>query len=129
MGGDLRMSRHRTLTAGLVATLSVATLGVVYNPAQARTSFGDNRVARAVGFADELRRFTATAQTCNLDATREAYEDLESHWNAVEIDIQFPSPERYNFFEHIYLETRVAEGTGLEGDPVEPCVTMVALAK
>src|SRR5581483_12011972 len=52
-----------------------------------------------------------------------------SVWNAVEIDVQFSSVERYNFFEHVYLEDRVARGTGLEGDPVESCENMVSFAE
>ena len=123
-----RFRRNRAVFAGLVVAVGATTLGLSYT-AQARTSFGDNRVARATGMAAELNRFIEAAKTCNLDATREAYENLESHWNAVEIDIQFPSVERYDFFEHVFLEDRVARGTGLEGDPVEPCVTMVALAE
>jgi hypothetical protein len=86
-------------------------------------------VARAERLAAELDAFTEAAKTCDLDTTREAYEALESVWNAVEIDVQFSSVERYNFFEHVYLEDRVARGTGLEGDPVESCGHMVAFAK
>jgi hypothetical protein len=86
-------------------------------------------VERAEGFLVSLNDFTEAAKTCDLDVTRQAYEDLESHWNSVEIDIQFPSVERYNFFEHVYLENRVAEGTGLEGDELESCENMVAFAE
>jgi hypothetical protein len=124
------MSRtKRTLFAGLAVALGVTGLASAYNPAAARISFGEDRVARVEAMAAELAEFTAAAQTCDLDTTREAFEDLESTWNAVEIDIQFPSPERYNFFEHVYLEDRVARGTGLEGDPVESCEKMVAFAQ
>ena len=125
----MSLRRNRTLFAGLVLSLGLGSLGLAYNPAQARTSFGENRVARAEALAAELDTFTAAAETCDLDATREAFENLESVWNTVEIDVQFNSPERYIFFEHVYLEDRVARGTGLEGDPVEPCDVMVALAK
>ena len=117
----MSFTRKRTLFAGLALTIGVSALGISYNPAQARTSLGDNRVARAEALAAELDAFTEAAKTCDLDTTREAYEALESVWNAVEIDVQFSSVERYNFFEHVYLEDRVARGTGLEGDPVEPC--------
>jgi hypothetical protein len=129
------LTRHRTFLAGLAMTLGVAALGVSFNPAQAKRggvgggSFGENRVARAERLATELAAFTQAARTCDLDTTREAFEALESVWNAVEIDIQFNSPERYMFFEHVYLEDRVARGTGLEGDAVEPCDVMVALAE
>lgn len=121
--------RRKTIYAGLAAALAAAGLGVAYNPAQAATSLGENRVARAERLAAELDAFTEAAKTCDLDTTREAYEALESVWNAVEIDVQFSSVERYNFFEHVYLEDRVARGTGLEGDPVEPCENMVAFAE
>jgi hypothetical protein len=123
------LTRNRAVFAGLVLALGATSLGLNYNPAQARTSFGDNRIARATGMGAELDRFVDAAKTCDLDTVREGYEDLESHWNSVEIDIQFPSVERYNFFEHVFLEDRVARGTGLEGEPVEPCETMVALAE
>ncbi len=121
--------RRKAIYAGLAAALAAAGLGVAYNPAQAATSLGENRVARAERMAAELDAFTDAAKTCDLDTTREAYEALESVWNAVEIDVQFSSVERYNFFEHVYLEDRVARGTGLEGDPVEPCESMVAFAE
>jgi hypothetical protein len=127
-----KLSRNRAMFAGLALTLGVSTLGVAYNPAQADPAgagFGKNRVARAKRLATELGAFTKAAKTCDLDTTREAFEDLESVWNAVEIDVQFNSPERYMFFEHVFLEDRVARGTGLEGDPVEPCDVMVALAE
>jgi hypothetical protein len=125
----LTRTRNRTLFAGVAMAVSASSLGLAYNPAQAVTSYGANRVARAERLAAELAAFTEAAKTCDLDTTREAYEKLESVWNAVEIDVQFASVERYNFFEHVYLENRVAEGTGLEGAPVESCETMVALAQ
>lgn len=125
----MSFTRKRALFAGVALTVGVSALGISYNPAQAKTSLGDNRVARAEALAAELGAFTEAAKTCDLDTTRAAYEALESVWNAVEIDIQFSSVERYNFFEHVYLEDRVARGTGLEGDPVAPCDVMVALAE
>ena len=121
--------RRKALLAGLAVTLGVTGLAVTYNPAQARISLGENRVARAEALAAQLADFTEAAASCDLDTTREAYETLESVWNSVEIDVQFSSVERYNFFEHVYLEDRVARGTGLEGDPVESCENMVAFAK
>ena len=121
--------RRKALLAGLAVALGVTGLGLSYNPAEAGVSLGPNRVARAQRMASELASFTAAAKTCRLDSIRVAYEALESIWNAVEIDIQFNSSERYNFFEHVYLEDRVARGTGLEGDPVEPCAAMVGFAK
>ena len=121
--------RRKTIYVGLAAALTAAGFGVAYNPAQAATSLGENRVARAERLAAELDAFTEAARSCDLDTTREAYEALESVWNAVEIDVQFSSVERYNFFEHVYLEDRVARGTGLEGDPVESCENMVAFAE
>ena len=125
----MSFTRKRTLFTGLALTIAVSALGISYNPAQAKTSLGDNRVARAEALAAELDAFTEAAKTCDLDTTRQAFEAMESVWNAVEIDVQFSSVERYNFFEHVYLEDRVARGTGLEGDPVEPCDVMVALAE
>jgi hypothetical protein len=122
-------TRNRFVLTGVAAALGLSALGLAYAPAQARVSLGENRVARAEALAAQLADFTAAAESCDLDTTREAYEALESVWNAVEIDVQFSSVERYNFFEHVYLEDRVARGTGLEGDPVESCENMVAFAK
>ncbi|HEV8627407.1 MAG TPA: hypothetical protein VG034_23460 [Acidimicrobiia bacterium] len=123
------MTRNRFLLAGVAAALGASALGLAYSPAQARISLGENRVARAEALAAQLADFTEAAKTCDLDTTREAYEALESVWNSVEIDVQFSSVERYNFFEHVYLEDRVARGTGLEGDPVESCENMIAFAQ
>lgn len=126
----MRMSvRTRTTVAGLAVALGASALGLASNPAEAATSFGADRVARAERLGAELAGFTEAAKTCDLDTTREAYENLESVWNAIEVDVQFSSVERYNFFEHVYLEDQVARATGLEGDPVASCETMVALAE
>ncbi|MEW6474934.1 MAG: hypothetical protein AB1679_22005 [Actinomycetota bacterium] len=131
-----KLTRNRALIAGLALSFGVASLGLAYNPAQANRGgggggrfFGENRAERAEALATALDAYTEVARGCDLDATREAYWDAEEVFNAVEIDHQFASPERYMFFEHVYIQDQVPSGLGLEGDEPYDCDTIVRLAE
>ena len=121
-----RKFRNRALVAGLAAALGASTLGGL---AQARTDgYGADPVARAQALATALDAYTAAAKTCDLDTARLAYEEAETVFNAIEIDHQFASPERYRFFENTYLQDQVSSGLGLEGDEPYDCATNSRLA-
>jgi hypothetical protein len=122
-----RFTRNRALLAGLVAAVGASTFGGF---ALARTDgYGADRLERAAALGAALDVYTEVARGCDLDATREAYWDAEEVFNAVEIDHQFASPERYMFFEHIYIQDQVPSGLGLEGDEPYDCATIVRLAE
>jgi len=123
-----RMTRKRTLFAGLALTVGVAALGSTLNLAQAHTSFGATPVERGQALAEALAAYTEAAASCDLDTMREAYQDAETVFNAVEIDHQFVSPEHYMFFEHVYIQDQVPSGLGLEGDEPYDCATNQRLA-
>jgi hypothetical protein len=122
-----RFSRNRVLLAGLAVAMGASTLGGL---ALARTDgYGADRLERAAALGAALDAYTEVARGCDLDATREAYWDAEEVFNAVEIDHQFASPERYMFFEHVYIQDQVPSGLGLEGDEPYDCATIVRLAE
>jgi hypothetical protein len=121
-----RKIRKRAVYAGLAVALAASTLGGM---AQARTSYGADRNERAAALATALAAYTEAARTCDLDATREAYAAAETVFNAVEIDHQFASPERYMYFEHVFIQDQVPSGLGLEGDDPYDCAEIVALAE
>jgi len=121
-----RVTRKRALFAGLAVAVGASTFGGF---ALAHTSYGADRNERAQALAAALDAYTEVARGCDLDATREAYWDAEEVFNAVEIDHQFASPERYMFFEHIYIQDQVPSGLGLEGDEPYDCATIVRLAE
>ena len=122
-------TRNRALLVGLLA-VAVSTLGAVsFNPAQAVTSYGENRVARAEALAGALAAYIDAAATCDLNVAREAYDAAETIFNAIEIDHQFASPERYMQFEHIYIQEQVPASIGLFGDEAYPCVERVVLGE
>ena len=123
-----RNTRNRAL-GGLVVALGVSILGATFNSATALTSYGETPVARAEALAAALDAYTAAVETCDLNTAREAYQDAETVFNAVEIDHQFLSPEQYMFFEHIYIQDQVPSGLGLEGDEPYDCATIVKLAE
>jgi hypothetical protein len=121
-----RTTRNRALFAGLAVSLAASTLGV----ALARTDgFGADPVARGDALAMALDAYTEAVKTCDLDTARVAYEEAEEVFNAVEIDHQFASPERYMFFEHVYIQDQVPSGLGLEGDEPYDCATNTQLAE
>jgi len=123
-----RTTRKRAL-GGLVVALGVSILGATFNSASAITSYGETPVARAEALAAALDAYTAAVETCDLNTAREAYQDAETVFNAVEIDHQFLSPEQYMFFEHIYIQDQVPSGLGLEGDDPYDCATNTRLAQ
>jgi hypothetical protein len=123
-----RKTRNRAL-AGLAAALGVSILGASLNSASAVTSYGATPVARAEALAAALDAYTTAVQTCDLNTAREAYQDAETVFNAVEIDHQFLSPEQYMFFEHVYIQDQVPSGLGLEGDDPYDCATNTRLAE
>ncbi|HEV3365221.1 MAG TPA: hypothetical protein VG795_13960 [Acidimicrobiia bacterium] len=114
------------MIAGLAVAVGASTLGGF---ALAHTSYGADRVERAAALGAALDAYTEVARGCDLDATREAYWNAEEVFNAVEIDHQFASPERYMFFEHVYIQDQVPSGLGLEGDEPYDCATIVRLAE
>jgi len=120
-----RSIRKRAVFVGLAVALGASTLGGM---AQARTSYGADRNERAVALGVALHEYAAVAKGCDLNATREAYEAAETIFNAVEIDFQFASPERYNYFEHVFIQDQVSSGLGLDGDDPYDCAEIVALA-
>jgi hypothetical protein len=123
----IRTVRNRALYTALAVALGASTLGGL---AQARTDgFGADRLARGEALAVALDAYTAAVETCDLDTARVAYEEAEEVFNAVEIDHQFASPERYMFFEHIYIQDQVPSGLGLQGDEPYDCATNTRLAQ
>lgn len=126
-----RTFRNRALMTGLSVTLGVATLGgLVFNAAQAETSFGANRVERAQTLAAALDAYTEAARTCDLESARVAYDHAESIWNAIEIDSQFASADRFLFFD-VFMGNQVPSSLGLEGEVADDytCDERVALAE
>lgn len=122
-----RNARNRALFAGLAVALGASTLGGI---ALARTDgFGADPVARGEALATALDAYTEAVKTCDVDTARQAFEEAEEVFNAVEIDHQFASPERYRFFENVYLQDQVSSGLGLEGDEPYDCATNTRLAE
>ena len=122
-----RNTRNRALVVGLAVALGASTLGGL---AQARTDgFGADRLVRGEALAVALDAYTEAVKTCDLDTARLAYEEAETVFNAVEIDHQFASPERYMFFEHVYIQDQVPSGLGLLGDEPYDCATNTRLAE
>jgi hypothetical protein len=122
-----RTVRNRAAFAGLAVALVTSTLGGL---AFARTDgYGADRATRGDALAVALDAYTEAVKTCDLDTARVAYEEAETVFNAVEIDHQFASPERYMFFEHIYIQDQVPSGLGLEGDEPYDCATNTRLAE
>ena len=122
-----RDTRNRALFVGLAVVLGASTLGGL---AFARTDgYGADRLTRGEALSAALEAYTAAVETCDLDTARQAYEEAETVFNAVEIDHQFASPERYNFFEHIYIQDQVPSGLGLTGDEPYDCATNTRLAQ
>jgi CHRD domain-containing protein len=125
------MSRktRKCAVTGVAVALGISILGATFNPASAITSYGATPVERAAALATALAAYTEAVKTCDLNTAREAYQDAETVFNAVEIDHQFLSPEHYMFFEHIYIQDQVPSGLGLEGDEPYDCATNTRLAE
>ncbi|HYH51441.1 MAG TPA: CHRD domain-containing protein [Acidimicrobiia bacterium] len=109
-----RKTRNRALLGALAVALGASSLGgLFYNPAQARTSFGADRLERAEGFAAELDAYVEAARTCDLDAARVAYQRAESHLNSFELEVQFAANDRWLEFDRIYFSEQVPSSLGL----------------
>jgi hypothetical protein len=121
------------VTAVLPAIV-IGFLGLTGSPASAATRvkrvdpngtlIKNNKLLRA-----PIDNLTKTLKTCDINASREAFHTVESTWNGIEGYIQFLSVERYNFFEHVYLEDQISRGLGLDGAPLLPCADLVAASK
>lgn len=124
-----RTTRVRGLFAGLAVTVGVASFGgSLLTSAQALTSYGATPLERAEALRVALDAYTEAVRSCDLNTAREAYEDVETVFNAVEIDHQFLSPEQYMFFAHTYIRDHVPSGLGLQGDEPYSCATNERLA-
>ncbi len=122
-----RTVRNRAAFAGLAVALVTSTLAGL---AFARSDgYGADRPTRGDALAVALDAYTEAVKTCDIDTARVAYEEAEAVFNAVEIDHQFASPERYMFFEHVYIQDQVPSGLGLEGDEPYDCATNTRLAE
>lgn len=109
-----RTTRHRALLGALAVALGASSLGgLLYNPAQARTSFGADRLERAEGFAAELDAYIEAARTCDLDTARAAYQRAESHLHSFEVEVQFATNDRWLEFDRIYFSEQVPSSLGL----------------
>jgi hypothetical protein len=125
---------RRAAMMAILPAIMMSFLGVTGNPAMASSSvkrvnpngtlIKNNKLLRA-----PIDKAVKVFKTCDLNASREAFHTLESTWNAIEGYIQFMSVERYNFFEHVYLEDQIAAGLGLDGGPLMSCADRVAAAK
>src|SRR5687767_11678924 len=94
-----RTTRTRALFAGLVVTLGVSTLGgLMFNAAQAVTSHGADKVARADALAAALDAYTEAARTCDIDAGREAFQAADAINNAVSQEAQHMAVAEYMLF-------------------------------
>ena len=107
-----RSIRSRALLVGVAVALGVSSLGV-FNAAQARLSFGADRLERAEGFAEALDAYVAAAQTCDLNATRVAYQAAESHLHSFEVEVQFASNDRWLNFDRIYFSEQIPSSLGI----------------
>src|SRR5262245_27751794 len=109
-----RTSRTRALMGGLAVFLGVSSLGnFLFNPAQARTSFGADRLERAEGFAAELDAFVAAVTSCDLNAARLEYRKADSQLNSFEVEVQFTSNDRWLEFDRIYWSEQIPSSLGI----------------
>jgi hypothetical protein len=126
------MSRTKKRALGLVVALGVSTLGgLVFNTAQAETSYGADRLARADALAEALDAYTEAARTCDIDAGREAYQTAEAMANAVSQDAQHVAVSEYMLFAGAYLTGQVRASLGLAGEVADDytCEDRVDLAE
>jgi hypothetical protein len=127
-----RTTRTRALFAGLVVTLGVSTLGgLMFNVAQAVTSHGADKVARADALAAALDAYTEAARTCDIDASREAFQAAEAIANAVSQEGQHLAVAEYMLFSGTYLAGQVRASLGLAGEVADDytCEDRVDLAE
>ncbi|HKY75433.1 MAG TPA: CHRD domain-containing protein [Acidimicrobiia bacterium] len=123
-----RKTRNRALVGGLAIALGVSTL---FQAAQAVTSHGADRIARGEALAAALDNYTEVARTCDLDASREAFQDAEAIANAVSQDAQFAAVSEYMLFSGVYLAGQTRASLGLNGEFAEDytCEDRVDLAE
>ncbi|HEV3362557.1 MAG TPA: CHRD domain-containing protein [Acidimicrobiia bacterium] len=127
-----RKTRKRALFAGLAVALGVSSLGgLTFNMAQAETSHGADRIARGEALATALDAYTEAARTCDIDASREAYQAAEAIANAVSQDAQFAAVSEYMLFSGVYLAGQVRASLGLAGEVADDytCEERVDLAE
>jgi hypothetical protein len=118
--------------SGLVVTLGVSTLGgLMFNTALAKTSYGADRVARADALSAALDAYTEAARTCDIDASREAFQAAEAIANAVSQDAQHIAVSEYMLFSGVYLAGQVRASLGLAGEVADDysCEERVDLAE
>jgi hypothetical protein len=114
-----RKTRNRALWGGLAVALGVSTLGgLLFSPAQARLSFGADRLERAQAFAAELDAYIEAARSCDLDATRQAYRRAEAHLNSFETEVQFAGNDRWLNFDRIYFSEQTPSSLGIAENEV-----------
>jgi hypothetical protein len=112
-----RIFRNRAVLGGLVVTLGVSALGGIgLTSASARTSFGADRLERAQGMAEELDALTEAVRTCDLNASREAYEQADARLNSFEVEVQFASNDRWLEFDRIYFSEQMPSSLGLNDE-------------
>jgi hypothetical protein len=127
-----RKNTHRARFAGLAVALGVSTLGgLLFNAAQAETSYGADRVARGEALSAALDAYTEAAKTCDVEAAREAYQAAEAVANAVSQDAQFAAVSEYMLFNSTYLTGQVRASIGLAGEVADDytCEERVDLAE
>src|SRR5687767_11252691 len=127
-----RKTRKRALFTGLVVTIGVSTLGgLMFSAAQAKTSYGADRIARAEALSAALDAYTEVVRTCDLDASREAFQDAEAIANAISQDAQFAAVSEYMLFSGVYLAGQTRASLGLNGEFAEDytCEERVDLAE
>ncbi|MEW6476447.1 MAG: CHRD domain-containing protein [Actinomycetota bacterium] len=127
-----RKTRNRALLGGLAVALGVASLGSLgFSPASARTSFGETRLERAEGFAEELDAYIEAAETCDLDAARVAYRQAESRLHSFEVEVQFAANDRWLEFDRIYFSEQTPSSLGLSDEDANDytCEERVDLAE
>jgi hypothetical protein len=127
-----RTFRQRARATGLVVTLGVSTLGaILFNPAQAETSYGADRIARGEALSAALDAYTEAARTCDVDTARQAFEVVDAVANAVTQDAQYAAVSEYMLFSGVYFGGQVRASLGLAGEVADDytCEERVGLAE
>jgi hypothetical protein len=127
-----RKTRTRALLGGLAVALGASSLGgLLFNVAQAETSYGADRIARGEALSAALDAYTEAARTCDIDASREAYQGAEAIANAVSQDAQYAAVSEYMLFSGVYLAGQVRASLGLAGEIADDytCEERVDLAE
>jgi hypothetical protein len=103
----------------------------MFNTAQARTSYGADRIARGEALSAALDAYTEAARTCDVDASREAFQAADAIANAISQDAQFAAVSEYMLFSGVYLAGQVRASLGLAGEAADDytCEERVDLAE